>query len=72
MPMAPIDWHSPLRCPRCEAEAGHPFNVQTKSPEEVLVTVRCAACAHEWKLERETPALAPTPERWLPPDDLPE
>jgi hypothetical protein len=72
MPMAPIDWHSPLRCPRCEADAGHACSVQSHSANEVIVTVRCSACAHEWKLERETPTLAPLRDRWMTPDDLPE
>ncbi|HEX6165031.1 MAG TPA: hypothetical protein VFZ31_16805 [Vicinamibacterales bacterium] len=56
---APIDWHSPLRCPHCKAEAGRPFSVQSKSASEITVVVRCSACAYEWKLERESPALAP-------------
>jgi transposase-like protein len=57
-PMTPADWHVPLRCPHCEAEGGHPFCVQSKSAREVIVRVRCSACAHEWVLERETPTLA--------------
>ena len=23
---AAIDWHSPLRCPHCKQDAGHPFS----------------------------------------------
>ena len=53
------DWHFPLRCTRCSAEAGHPFSVQSKCAKEVIVSVRCGACAHEWVLERATPTLAP-------------
>ena len=70
--MTAIDFHSPLRCPRCDAEAGHPFSVQSRSPTEVIVTLRCDACKHEWTLERETPTLAPIRERWVTPDDLSE
>ena len=66
---APIDWHSPLRCPSCEADAGHPFSVQSKSAQEIVVTVRCGGCSHEWKLERETPTLAPRFDPRLPADD---
>ena len=56
---APIDWHSPLRCPHCQADAGHPFSVQSKSAQEIVVAVRCRSCANEWRLERQTPTLAP-------------
>ena len=56
---APVDWHSPLRCPLCRADAGHPFSVQSKSAREIVVAIRCRGCAHEWTLERETPTLAP-------------
>jgi hypothetical protein len=56
-PKAPIDWHSPLSCPRCETESGHPFYVQSKGSKEVVVRVRCGACAHEWLIERETPTF---------------
>ena len=70
--MARIDWHSPLRCPRCEKEAGQPFSVLSSSPTGVVVTVRCGACAHEWKLERETANLAPKRDQWAWPDDGPE
>ena len=56
---APVDWHSPLKCPHCRADAGHPFSVQSKSAREIVVAVRCGDCAYEWRLERETPALAP-------------
>lgn len=57
-PMTTADWHFPLRCTRCNADAGHAFRVQTKSTKEVTVCVRCSACAHEWVLDRETPTLA--------------
>jgi hypothetical protein len=66
---APIDWHSPLRCPRCKADAGHPFSVQSKSVSEIVVAVRCKECANEWKLERETPTLAPKFDQRYPADD---
>jgi hypothetical protein len=58
MPKTPADWHSPLKCPRCEAETGHPFSVESKSSQEVTVSVRCGACAHQWELVRETPTFA--------------
>ena len=70
--MTPIDWHSPLRCPHCDAEAGHPFSVQANTSHEVIVTVRCAACKHEWKLERKTPTLAPRRDQSQLPEDAAE
>ena len=57
-PMTPADWHFPLRCTRCGAEAGHAFSVTTTSANEVTVSIRCSACAHVWVLNRETPTLA--------------
>jgi hypothetical protein len=66
---AAIDWHSPLRCPRCHTHDGHPFSVQSKSVSEIVVAVRCRGCAHEWKLQRETPSLAPKFDRRYPADD---
>ena len=71
-PTTPTDWHSPLRCPRCESDAGLPFSVQSRSSSEVIVTVRCGACQHEWNLERETPTLASKRDQWVIPDDLPD
>jgi hypothetical protein len=62
-PTSPTDWHFPLRCTRCGADAGHPFRVQSKSVTELVVSVRCGACHHEWVLDRETPTLAPKPIR---------
>lgn len=70
--MKPTDWQSPLRCPQCDAEAGHPFRVDSHSASELIVTVRCGACAHEWKLEREAPTLASKREQWATPDDVTE
>jgi formate dehydrogenase maturation protein FdhE len=69
--MTPTDWHSPLRCPRCEANAGHPFSVHSHTSKEVIVNVSCVVCKHEWKLVRETPTLAPKRDGRLP-DDAPE
>jgi len=43
--------------------------VQSSSPKEVIVTVRCSACTHQWKLERETPSLAPIRDRRATLDD---
>lgn len=56
---APIDWHSPLRCPYCNVEAGRPFSVQSTSATAITIVVRCGRCAHEWKLHRDSPTLAP-------------
>ena len=70
--MTPIDWHSPLRCPSCKKGAGHPFSVQSSSSTGVIVTVRCSECSHEWKLERDTPNLAPKRDQRMWPDDAPE
>ena len=70
--MTPTDWHSPLRCPHCQADAGHPCSVHSHSTDEVIVRVRCRACAHEWQLERETPSLASKREQWVIPDDAAE
>ena len=70
--MTAIDWRSPLRCPRCEAAAGQPCSVLADSSSEVLVTVRCGTCGHEWKLERETPPLSPRKMQWSTPEDASE
>lgn len=69
--MTPTNWHSPLRCPNCDADSGHPVSVQSNSSHEVAVNVRCEICAHEWTLERKTPTLAPNRDRRLS-DDAPE
>lgn len=58
--MTPTDWHYPMKCPGCKADAGRPFSVQSKSSTEVIVHVRCSACSHQWTLERDTPNLAPS------------
>jgi transposase-like protein len=63
--MTPTNWHSPLRCPHCQSDAGHPFSVQSNSSNQVIVKVRCDLCMHEWTLERETPTLAPKRDRRL-------
>ena len=57
--MNTTDWRLPLRCPRCNAEGGHPFSVQSTTSNEVIVTVRCEICQHEWQLQRDTPTVAP-------------
>ena len=57
--MTPTDWHAPLKCPMCQAEAARPYSVVSKTATEVMVNVRCAKCGHQWQLERETPNLAP-------------
>ncbi len=67
--MNTTDWHLPLRCPHCDAEGGHPFSVQSNSSNEVIVTVRCDQCKREWKLERETPMLAPRRDQGVVPGD---
>ena len=71
-PMTPADWHFPLRCTHCAAEAGHAFSVQTKSSTEVIVSVRCGACSHVWILKRETPALGPQAEPGIGDENIPE
>jgi Transcription factor S-II (TFIIS) len=70
--MNTTDWRLPLRCPRCDAEGGHPFSVQSNSASEVVVTVRCDSCENEWQLERETPTLAPPRDRGITPEDTAE
>jgi hypothetical protein len=57
-PMTPADWHFPLRCTRCDAEAGHAFSVKTETATEVTVSIRCSACEYVWVVRRETPTLA--------------
>ena len=66
--MNPTNWHSPLRCPHCQSDAGHPFSVQSNSSNEVTVNVRCETCTHEWTLERETPSLSPKRVQRFPED----
>lgn len=68
--MNSTNWRSPLRCPHCRTDAGHPFSVQSNSSNEVIVNVRCETCAHEWKLERETPSFAPSRELALSDDAI--
>ena len=69
----PIDWHAPLRCPGCAADAGRPFMVRSKSVDEIAVMLRCANCGREWELARESPTLAPKFDpRPLADDNTPE
>jgi predicted Zn finger-like uncharacterized protein len=61
--MAPNEWHLPMQCPECETDRGLPFRVQSKTSGEMLVSLRCAQCAHEWTVHRRTPLFAPKPDR---------
>jgi hypothetical protein len=61
--MAPNDWHLPMRCTECETDRGLPFRVQSKNSGEVLVSLRCSKCGHEWIVKRATPMFAPKPDR---------
>ena len=58
-PVIPVDWRSPFRCPRCQAQRGHPYSVLSKPQVAIVVNVRCRACANEWQLERDIAELAP-------------
>jgi hypothetical protein len=57
------EWHLPLRCPQCEGDGGIPFRVVSKTSGEVLVSLRCAKCTHEWLVHRGTPMFVPKPDR---------
>lgn len=67
--MAEIIWRFPMRCPKCEAEEGRAWRVDSKTSAEVIVRLRCAACAHEWTVERQTPLLVPQPPGKMPPEN---
>ncbi len=57
--MTEPDWHAPVRCPSCSADEGRPRSATSKTAVEVVVTMRCGACAHTWTVERETPPPFP-------------
>jgi hypothetical protein len=67
--MAEIIWRFPMRCPKCAAEDGRPCRVESKTAAEVMVSLRCGTCAHEWTEHRQTPLLIPKPPTRLPPED---
>jgi hypothetical protein len=63
--MSDIDWRVAQQCPNCSAAAGRPFHVQSVTSDEILVSLRCGSCAHQWTIERVTPVLIvwPKPDR---------
>jgi hypothetical protein len=62
-------WRSPMTCPKCQAQGGRPFGVESKTAAKLLVLLRCDACGHEWTAERDTPLLTPPPAPKRPPED---
>jgi len=61
--MSAHEWQLPIRCPQCDANSGVPFRVQSKTCGEVIVSLRCSRCSHEWVIRRATPAFMPKPDR---------
>jgi cytochrome c-type biogenesis protein CcmH/NrfF len=67
--MAEINWRFPMRCPKCQADDGRAWRVESKTAAEVTVRLRCGKCAHEWEAERQTPLLIPPPPGKMPPEN---
>jgi len=67
--MSRHDWHLPIRCPGCDAAKGVPFSVQSQNSCEVVVSLRCSRCGHEWIVRRATPLFVPKPDRRDPSGD---
>ena len=45
----------PEECPQCMAIAGAPYEADTiLHASRIIVGMRCAACAHEWRIEVPT------------------
>ena len=64
MPLTENDWRQfPMLCPQCAHASGVPVSVQSKSSDEVIVTIRCRECKHEWAIHRATPMLRPKSDR---------
>jgi DNA-directed RNA polymerase subunit M/transcription elongation factor TFIIS len=66
MPLTQNDWRQfPTPCPSCAQVSGVPVSVQSKTSDEVIVTMRCRQCAHEWAIHRATPMLRQKPDQHL-------
>jgi hypothetical protein len=60
MPLTQNDWRQfPTPCPQCAGVTGIPISVQSRTSAEVIVTMRCQHCKHEWCIHRMTPMLRP-------------
>jgi len=51
-----------LPCAQCGNGYGIPVEVQSKTSQEVLVTMRCIQCGKEWLVHRSTPLPEPRAE----------
>jgi DNA-directed RNA polymerase subunit M/transcription elongation factor TFIIS len=51
-----------LPCSQCGSGSGIPVKVQSKTSDEVLVTMRCVQCGNEWLVHRSTPLPEPLAE----------
>ena len=63
------EWRSPMPCPECHVAGGRPRSVESKTSAEVVVSIRCAACGHEWRAERPTPYVIPGTARHTTPEE---
>jgi hypothetical protein len=52
-------WRSSMPCPKCQADGGRPWAVESRTTVKVIVLLRCGACDHHWTMERDTPLLTP-------------
>jgi hypothetical protein len=71
MPLTENDWQNfPMKCPDCAHASGVPISVQSKTSAEVIVTMKCRECEHQWSIERPTPMLRSKSDRRVD-DDVP-
>jgi transposase-like protein len=54
--MMTMDARHQFKCPSCQQGGGVPYRVVTQGPRQVVVSVRCSSCQHDWDVEQKTMA----------------